>query len=140
MALDIGACRYGNWLDGKLCHGGAIAPEYGDLNMLESSYRHSYPYWIMINADGKRFVDQGADFYNDTYTKYGAEVLRQPEQFAYQVFDARPDLLRPEYGTTRLPASLPIRWKIGRETRGGQCGKLPEDGARIQRCGYGRSA
>jgi tricarballylate dehydrogenase len=53
----------------------------------------------MINSDGKRFVDEGVDFYNFTYAKYGAEVLKQPGQEAWQVFDAkvRP-LLRPEYG------------------------------------------
>jgi tricarballylate dehydrogenase len=63
----------------------------------------------MINADGKRFVDEGIEFYNYTYAKYGAEVLKQPNQFAYQVFDAkvRP-LLRPEYGdknVTRIVAN-----------------------------------
>jgi tricarballylate dehydrogenase len=63
----------------------------------------------MINADGKRFVDEGAEFYNYTYAKYGAEVLKQPQQFAWQVFDAKVhDLLRPEYGhrnVTRVTAS-----------------------------------
>jgi len=62
----------------------------------------------MVNADGKRFVDEGQDFYNYTYAKYGAEVLKQPDQFAYQVFDAKgAALLRPEYGdknVTRMVA------------------------------------
>jgi tricarballylate dehydrogenase len=53
----------------------------------------------MINSEGKRFVDEGIEFYNYTYAKYGAEVLAQPGQFAYQVFDAKTKpLLRPEYG------------------------------------------
>ena len=103
MALDIGACPYGNWSGRHAVSWERYAPEYGDLNMLESSYRHSYPYSIMINADGKRFVDEGADFYNYTYAKYGAEVLRQPGQFAYQVFDAKAkNLLRPEYGDRKV--------------------------------------
>ena len=43
-------------------------------------------------------VDEGADFRNYTYAKYGREVLMQPEQFAWQVFDAKvTDLLRDEY-------------------------------------------
>jgi tricarballylate dehydrogenase len=103
MALDIGACPYGNWSGRHAVSWERYAPDYGDLNMLESSYRHSYPYSIMINADGKRFVDEGADFYNYTYAKYGAEVLKQPGQFAYQVFDAKAkDLLRPEYGDRKV--------------------------------------
>lgn len=98
MALDIGACSYGNWSGRHAVSWERYAPEFGDLSLPESSYRHSFPLSLMINADGKRFVDEGAEFYNYTYAKYGAEVLKQPGQFAWQVFDAklRP-LLRPEY-------------------------------------------
>ena len=99
MALDIGACPYGNWSGRHAVSWERYAPEFGDLSLPESSYRHSYPMSLMINSEGKRFVDEGAEFYNYTYAKYGAEVLRQPGQAAWQVFDAkvRP-LLRPEYG------------------------------------------
>ncbi|HET9662981.1 MAG TPA: FAD-dependent tricarballylate dehydrogenase TcuA, partial [Burkholderiales bacterium] len=99
MALDIGACPYGNWSGRHAVSWERYAPEFGDLSLPESSYRHSFPLSLMINADGKRFVDEGAEFYNYTYAKYGGEVLKQPGQFAWQVFDAkvRP-LLRPEYG------------------------------------------
>jgi tricarballylate dehydrogenase len=43
----------------------------------------------VVNADGERFIDEGADFRNYTYAKYGAEVLRQPQGIAAQIFDAR---------------------------------------------------
>ena len=33
---------------------------------------------IMVNADGERFVDEGADFRNYTYAKYGRRILEQP--------------------------------------------------------------
>ena len=99
MALDIGAAPFGNWSGRHATSWERYAPEFGDLSMLESSYRHSFPLSLMINADGRRFVDEGIEFYNYTYAKYGAEVLAQPGQFAYQVFDARTKhLLRPEYG------------------------------------------
>jgi tricarballylate dehydrogenase len=109
MALAIGACPFGNWSGRHAVSWERYAPEFGDLSLPESSYRHSFPLSIMINADGKRFVDEGAEFYNYTYAKYGAEVLKQPQQFAWQVFDAKVhDLLRPEYGhrnVTRVTAS-----------------------------------
>jgi len=109
MALDIGACPYGNWSGRHAVSWERYAPEFGDLSLPESSYRHSFPLSIMVNADGKRFVDEGIELYNYTYAKYGAEVLRQPQQFAYQVFDAKvKHLLRPEYGhrnVTRITAS-----------------------------------
>lgn len=99
MALDIGACPYGNWSGRHAVSWERYAPEFGDLSLPESSYRHSFPMSLMINADGKRFVDEGIEFYNYTYAKYGAAVLAQPEQFAWQVFDAKmKPLLRPEYG------------------------------------------
>src|SRR5260370_10104537 len=52
----------------------------------------------MINANGRRFVDEGADFRNYTYAKYGRVVLEQPGQFAWQVFDQKvKHLQRDEY-------------------------------------------
>ncbi len=38
---------------------------------------------------GERFVDEGADFRNYTYAKYGRVILEQPGQFAWQIFDAQ---------------------------------------------------
>ena len=98
MALDIGACPYGNWSGRHAVSWERHAPEFGVVENSHDPYRHSYPLSIMINAEGKRFVDEGEDFYNYTYAKYGAEVLKQPGQFAWQVFDAkvRP-VLRKEY-------------------------------------------
>ena len=53
---------------------------------------------MYINAEGRRFVDEGADFRNYTYAKYGRVILSQPGQFAWQVFDAKvKGQLRDEY-------------------------------------------
>jgi tricarballylate dehydrogenase len=62
----------------------------------------------MVNADGKRFVDEGADFRNYTYAKYGRAVLAQSGSYAWQVFDSQAlPLLRDEYkmrGATKVRA------------------------------------
>jgi tricarballylate dehydrogenase len=98
MALDRGAAAYGNWSGCHAVGWDRNAPEFGDLAVGDGFQKHSYPLGIMVNADGKRFVDEGADFRNYTYAKYGREVLQQPQQFAWQVFDGRvADLLRDEY-------------------------------------------
>ena len=98
MALDIGACPYGNWSGRHAVSWERHAPEFGVVEKSHDPYRHSYPLSIMINAEGKRFVDEGQDFYNYTYAKYGAEVLKQSGQYAYQVFDAKTKpLLKKEY-------------------------------------------
>ncbi len=77
MALEIGACPYGNWSGRHAVSWERHAPEFGVVERSHDPYRHSYPLSIMINAEGKRFVDEGAEFYNYTYAKYGAEVLKQ---------------------------------------------------------------
>lgn len=108
MALDIGAQSYGQWSG---CHSVAwerYATDYGDVDQPHAGYRHSYPMGIMVNADGQRFVDEGADFRNYTYAKYGRVVLNQPGSFAWQIFDKQvKPLLRDEYklrGATKVTA------------------------------------
>jgi tricarballylate dehydrogenase len=112
MALDIGAQPTGNWSG---CHAVAWernAPEFGDLAVGDQFQKHSYPWGIYVNAQGKRFVDEGADFRNYTYAKYGRVVLQQPGQFAWQIFDGKvKHLLRDEYKirqvTKRVANTLP---------------------------------
>ncbi|MDH3506854.1 MAG: FAD-dependent tricarballylate dehydrogenase TcuA [Gammaproteobacteria bacterium] len=98
MALDIGAAPYGNWSGCHAVGWDQNAPEFGDLAVGDQFQKHSYPFGIMVNADGRRFVDEGADFRNYTYAKYGAEIMKQPGYFAWQIFDAKvTHLLRDEY-------------------------------------------
>jgi len=82
---------------------GMNAPEFGDLEVGDNFQKHSYPLGIMVNANGLRFVDEGADFRNYTYAKYGAVILAQPQQFAWQIFDSKVlDKLRDEYRIKRM--------------------------------------
>ncbi len=98
MALDMGAMPYGNWSGGHAVGWDRNAPEFGDLAVGDQFQKHSYPFGIMVNAEGRRFVDEGEDFRNYTYARYGRAVLEQPGQFAWQVFDAKvAHLLRDEY-------------------------------------------
>ena len=103
MALDIGASAYGNWSGCHAVGWDFNAPEFGDLTVGDNFQKHSYPWGIMINAQGKRFVDEGADFRNYTYAKYGRRILEQPDQFAWQIFDKKvTHLLRDEYRIKRV--------------------------------------
>jgi len=96
-ALDAGAARAGDWSTAHSVAWDAGAPPFGDRALTNRLTRQSYPLGIVVNRDGVRFVDEGADFRNYTYARYGADILRQPGSVAYQIFDAvtRP-LLRPE--------------------------------------------
>lgn len=98
MALQIGASSYGHWSG---CHAVAWdqnAPEFGDLRVGDGFQKHSYPFGVMVNTEGHRFVDEGADFRTYTYAKYGRIILQQPQQVAWQIFDQKvAHLLRDEY-------------------------------------------
>jgi len=105
MALDLGATPFGDW---SSCHSVAWdsgAPAGGgDRELTNQLTRQSYPIGIVVNSDGKRFVDEGADFRNYTYAKYGREILRQPGGAAWQIFDAvtRPLLRKEEYDSSPI--------------------------------------
>jgi tricarballylate dehydrogenase len=98
MALEIGASPFGNYSGCHAVQWDFNAPEYGDLAVGDAFQKHSYPWSVLINADGRRFLDEGADFRNYTYAKYGRVVLEQPGNFAWQVFDRKVlHVLRDEY-------------------------------------------
>ncbi|MFT5445733.1 MAG: tricarballylate dehydrogenase [Gammaproteobacteria bacterium] len=103
MALDIGAMPHGNWSGCHAVGWDLNAPETGDLTVGDNFQKHSYPLGIMVNATGKRFVDEGADFRNYTYAKYGKVIMEQPGMMAWQIFDQKvSDMLRDEYRIRRV--------------------------------------
>ena len=98
MAIDIGARPFGNWSG---CHSvgwDISAPPYGDYEVLDNFQKHSYPWGIMVNIKGERFVDEGEDLRNHTYVKFGREIMKQPFRTCVQIFDQKTiPLLRDEY-------------------------------------------
>jgi tricarballylate dehydrogenase len=97
-ALDIGAQPFGGW---STCHAvqwDISAPPFGDRVVLDNFQKHSYPIGIVVNLKGERFIDEGADYRNHTYAKYGREVMKQPRRTAVQIFDAKTiGMVRDEY-------------------------------------------
>src|SRR5262245_34737309 len=108
LAIEAGAARFGDW---SSCHSvawDAGAPPGGGNRLLTNQLtRQSYPLGIVVNSGGKRFVDEGADYRNYTYAKYGREILAQPGGIAFQLFDAktRPLLRREEYDSQPITAA-----------------------------------
>lgn len=94
FALAFGAQPTGQWSG---CHAVLVDAEAPEV---EAAYEHrySYPYGIMVDINGRRFADEGEDFFSYTYAKFGREVLRLPWRTAYQIFDSKvTHLLRSEY-------------------------------------------
>ena len=93
MALDIGAMSHGSWTS---CH---ASPQ--DMNRPVCGWpsdqseggrewnRYAYPFCVMVNSDGQRFVDEGEDVRGVTYAKMGRMIIAQPGGKAFQFFDAK---------------------------------------------------
>ena len=98
MALEIGAQAHGHY---SSCHAVAWdmnAPTFGDRVITELFQKHSYPFGLIVNLNGERFLDEGYDFRNYTYVTYGRALLTQPQGLAFQIFDEKvKHLLRDEY-------------------------------------------
>lgn len=98
MALDLGAQSHGHW---SSCHAVAWdmnAPAFGDRVITELFQKHSYPFGLISNINGERFLDEGFDFRNYTYVTYGRALMTQPQGVAFQIFDEKvKHLLRDEY-------------------------------------------
>ena len=102
MALDVGAQPYGNWSGCHATEWDSNAPDFGDRTVGDQFEKHSYQFSIVVNNEGRRFIDEGADFRNYTYAKYGREILAQPGQVAWQIFDSKVfHLQRDEYRIKR---------------------------------------
>ncbi|MEU6711382.1 FAD-dependent tricarballylate dehydrogenase TcuA [Nonomuraea sp. NPDC046802] len=88
-AIAVGAGTHGDW---STCHSVAWDAWHEDnqsnRELTNQLTRGGYPLGIVVNADGRRFLDEGADFRNLTYAKYGARILAQPGGVAFQLFDA----------------------------------------------------
>ena len=100
MATEIGAHPHGSW---STCH---ASPQDANRHKYDvpgpgvnGEYwsRYAYPFGIMVNVEGRRFVDEGETWRGLTYAKTGRAILSQPGGLAFQVFDAgqrRQDLIR----------------------------------------------
>ncbi|OGQ84624.1 MAG: tricarballylate dehydrogenase [Deltaproteobacteria bacterium RIFCSPLOWO2_12_FULL_60_19] len=75
--------------DPRGCHAIALdarAPKFdgGIVTRLDS-----VPFGIVVNRDGRRFYDEGEDFWPKRYAIWGGLIARQPDQIAYSVLDSK---------------------------------------------------
>ncbi|KAL5003399.1 FAD binding domain-containing protein [Aspergillus recurvatus] len=86
---DSSAKQAGNWSG---CHSVAwdanAPPNSGDRGISNEFTKSGYPLGLMLNAEGKRFVDEGVDMRNYTYAVFGKAILAQPGHVAFQVWGA----------------------------------------------------
>jgi len=54
-----------------------------------SKARYMYPYSIMVNLNGERFIDEAYDLRGRTYAAMGRAILSQPGGIAFQILDSK---------------------------------------------------
>jgi tricarballylate dehydrogenase len=87
--LESGAQPYGDWSG---CHATPIdadSPDFANLVLTDQTNRSSFPFSVMVNLNGVRFMDEGADFLLYSYARTGRQILQQPNALAFQIFDQR---------------------------------------------------
>ncbi|MCH8077561.1 MAG: FAD-dependent tricarballylate dehydrogenase TcuA [SAR324 cluster bacterium] len=126
MAFAVGAAAHGQYTGRHSTPIDADAPPFGDRKLTDKTNRLSYPFGVMINRKGERFVDEGEDFQFYTYAKMGGTILDQPGGIAFQIFDSQTThLLEGRYKTGQpftadtlegLLAQLPVEQETARKT------------------------
>lgn len=126
MAFAVGAAAHGQYTGRHSTPIDADAPPFGDRKLTDKTNRLSYPYGVMINRQGLRFVDEGEDFQFYTYAAMGGTILNQPGGVAFQIFDSQNlHLLEGRYNTGKpfsaetleaLVAQLPVERETALKT------------------------
>jgi len=84
--IDAGAATVG---DPDQCHAVAIDARVPKFDAGIVSRSDSVPFGIMVNKEGKRFHDEGEDFWPKRYAIWGRLIAAQPDQIAYSIIDAK---------------------------------------------------
>jgi tricarballylate dehydrogenase len=82
MALDIGAAPCGDF---GLWHASPMDPRTARAG----SSVYIYPYGILVNNRGQRFVDEAPGSTDETYESVAREIASQPNGIAYVVVDSK---------------------------------------------------
>lgn len=97
-AIARGAGSAGHWGG---CHAVPMdinSPVMGKLELTDKMSRYSYPFAIMVNKEGKRFMDEGKDTFELTYAATGDLIGKQTDSTAFQIFDQKSIVtLEPRY-------------------------------------------
>jgi tricarballylate dehydrogenase len=82
MALDVGAKPAGQW---DAFHAEPVDPRStsGEAVVM------TFPYGVLVNGKGERFLDEGAGTVDETYERVARTILYEQDQTAYVVIDQK---------------------------------------------------
>ncbi len=83
MALDIGAQPAGQWGD----YHSAVIDARSPVIECGVTALYNFQMGIIVDGQGRRFLDEGEDFRDHTYVKFGKAIIEQADGRAYCMFD-----------------------------------------------------
>jgi tricarballylate dehydrogenase len=82
MALEVGAEPAGQW---DAFHAEPVDPRSSESEAVVMTF----PYGILINKDGERFLDEGAGTVDEIYESVARTILYDQDQVAYLIIDKK---------------------------------------------------
>ena len=103
MAIDIGAQPAGQWGD----YHSAVIDARSPAVECGVTALYNFQMGIIVNAQGERFLDEGEDFRDHTYVKFGKAIIEQADGSASCIFDQQM-VQREEFGRAWRPVGPPM--------------------------------
>jgi len=103
MALDAGAQPAGQWGD----YHSAVIDARSPRTECGVTALYNFQMGIIVDAQGRRFLDEGEDFRDNTYVKFGKAIIEQADGVAFCLFDQQA-YRRPEFQRAWYPVAPPI--------------------------------
>ena len=104
MALDIGAKPAGQWGD----YHSAVLDACSPKEECGVTALYNYQMGIIVDQIGKRFLDEGEDFRDNTYVKFSKYIIDHAGGVAFSVFDDKM-VSRPEFHRAWRPVGEPYQ-------------------------------
>ena len=112
LLLRAGAARMGEERGFHAVAIDARSPKYdgGIATRLDS-----IPFGIVVNAEGRRFYDEGEEIWPKRYAIWGGNIARQPGQIGYALWDKKVNgsFLPPMYGAYRSESVTGLAGLLG---------------------------
>ena len=102
MALDVGAQPAGQWGD----YHSAVIDARSPRTECGVTALYNFQMGIIVDAQGRRFLDEGEDFRDNTYVKFGKAIIEEAGGVAFCIFDQQM-FGRPEFHRAWRPVGPP---------------------------------
>ncbi len=119
IALEIGAKPAGQWGD----YHSAVLDARSPKEECGVTALYNYQMGIIVDQSGKRFLDEGEDYRDNTYVKFSKYIIDHADGLAFSIFDDKM-VSRPEFHQAWRPVGEPYQADTV-EVLAGKLGILP---------------